>query len=123
MSEENRGAVSGERARNRRRVVITGLGPITCCGTGKEAFWKSIREGRSGIGPVTHFDASPFRARAAGEVRDWDGAAFFPPHRIKRLDRYAQFAVASAILALQDAGISWSKEQPQARSGVSFGTA
>ena len=56
-------------------------------------------------------------------MRDWDPTVFFPPHRLKRLDRYAQFAVASARLALQDAGLAWSPEEPQARVGVSFGTA
>ncbi len=108
---------------NRRRVVITGLGPITCSGTGKEAFWRNLRAGKSGIGPVTHFDASPFHARCAGEVHDWDAASVFPPHRLKRLDRYSQFAVASALLALEDARLPWSRETPQARVGVSFGTA
>ena len=105
-----------------RRAVITGIGPIACCGIGKAAFWQSIRAGRSGIGPVTCFDASPFHARCAGEVRDWDAAAFFPPHRRKRLDRYSRFAVASALLALEDARLPWSKATPQDRVGVSFGT-
>ncbi len=56
-------------------------------------------------------------------MRDWDATQIFPPHRLKRLDRYAQFSVASALLALEDAGLPWSKERPQARTGVSFGTA
>lgn len=106
-----------------RRVVITGLGPLTCCGVGRDAFWKSIREGKSGIGPLTAFDTSPFHARCAGEVRDWDAAAVFPLHRRKRLDRCSQFAVASALLALEDAGLPWSAKRPQARVGVSFGSA
>src|SRR5439155_20093367 len=54
---------------------------------------------------------------------DWAPEEFFPPHRLKRLDRYAQFSVASAKLALDDAGIAWSRENPQHRIGVSFGTA
>ena len=62
----------------RRRAVITGIGPIAACGVGLDAFWSSIREGRSGIAPVTMFDASIFHARNAGEVRDWDAAQFFP---------------------------------------------
>lgn len=107
----------------RRRVVITGLGPITCIGIGRQDFWASIRAGRSGIGRVTRFDASEFHAQAAGEISNWDPAAFFPPHRLKRLDRYAQFSVASALLALEDAGLPWSAAQPQSRVGVSFGTA
>ena len=107
----------------KRRVVITGLGPITCVGTGRDAFWQSIRAGRSGISHVTTFDTSEFKAHCGGEIRDWDPSCFFPPHRLKRLDRYAQFSVASAMLALEDAGFAWSSEEPTGRVGVSFGTA
>ena len=110
-------------ATSQRRVVITGLGPIACCGIGKAAFWESIRAGRSGITRIAGFDTSEFKAHIGGEIRAWDPTRFFPPHRLKRLDRYAQFAVASALLALEDAGLPWSKEAPQARVGVSFGTA
>jgi len=107
----------------RRRAVITGIGPITCIGTGKESFWRGILAERSGISLITGFDTSQFRARCGGEIRDWDGAAIFPPNRLKRLDRYAQFSVASALMALEDAGLPWSREKPQADVGVSFGTA
>ncbi len=107
----------------RRRAVITGIGPITACGVGLDAFWSAIRAGRSGIAPVSRFDATIFHARNAGEVRDWDPAQFFPPHRLKRLDRFAQFAVASTLLALDDAKLPWSRETPSDRIGVSFGTA
>ncbi len=106
-----------------RRVVITGLGPLTCCGTGRDAFWRALRAGHSGIGPVTCFDATPFHSRCAGEVRGWKPEDVFPPHRVKRMDRCSQFAVASAFLALEDARLPWSKKTPQARVGVSFGSA
>ena len=72
---------------------------------------------------MTCFDASPFHARCAGEVRDWDPASVFAPHRLKRLDRCSQFAVASALLALEDAKLPWSRATPQPRVGVSFGSA
>jgi 3-oxoacyl-[acyl-carrier-protein] synthase II len=107
----------------KRRVVITGLGPITCIGTGKANFWNHILAGKSGISHVTGFDTRDFHARCGGEIRDWDPTRFFPPHRLKRLDRYAQFAVASALLALEDARFPWSRGAPQSRVGVSFGTA
>jgi 3-oxoacyl-[acyl-carrier-protein] synthase II len=107
----------------KRRVVITGLGPITCIGTGKANFWSQILAGKSGISHVTGFETRDFHARCGGEIRDWDPTRFFPPHRLKRLDRYAQFAVASALLALEDARFPWSREAPQSRVGVSFGTA
>ncbi len=106
-----------------RRVVITGLGPITPIGIGKEAFWESIKQKKSGIGTVKRFDASIFKATSAGEILDWNPGDFFPPHRLKRLDLYAQFSVASARLALQDSGISFSPDEPQDQIGVSFGTA
>ena len=106
-----------------RRAVITGLGPITCIGTGREQFWRGIRAEKSGIQHITGFDTEPFHAHCGGEIRDWVPEDHFPPHRLKRLDRYAQFSVASAKMALDDAGIRYSREEPQHRIGVSFGTA
>jgi 3-oxoacyl-[acyl-carrier-protein] synthase II len=107
----------------RRRAVITGLGPITCIGIGREKFWRGILSEKSGIQRVSSFDTSEFNAHCAGEIPDWTPEDHFPPHRLKRLDRYAQFAVASARLALQDAGLPYSQQEPQHRIGVSFGTA
>ena len=108
---------------SRRRVVITGIGPITCIGKGVDAFWNGILAEKTGIGQISSFDASAFNVRCAGEIRDWNPEEFFPTHRLKRLDRYAQFSVASAKLALDDAGVEYSRERPQHRIGVSFGTA
>src|SRR5947199_1997588 len=107
----------------KRRAVITGLGPITCIGKGKDAFWESIRAEKSGISRISTFPTTDFYAQCGGEIREWNPEEFFPPHRLKRLDRYAQFAVASAKMALDDAGIEYSREHPQDRIGVSFGTA
>src|SRR6184192_2900502 len=107
----------------RRRAVITGIGPITCIGTGVDHFWNGILAERSGIGSITSFDPSVFRVGCAGEISDWNPERFFSPQRLKRLDRYAQFAVVSAKLALDDAQIEYSREKPQDRVGVSFGTA
>src|SRR5437764_6414407 len=107
----------------RRRAVITGIGPITCIGTGIENFWKGILAEKSGITRISTFDTSMFNAHCGGEISAWSPGEFFPPHRLKRLDRYAQFSVASAKLALDDAGLTYSREQPQHRFGVSFGTA
>ena len=107
----------------KRRAVITGIGPITCIGIGRDQFWKGLRAEKSGITNISTFDTTPFHAHCGGEIRDWVPEDHFPPHRLKRLDRYAQFAVASARMALEDANIAWSREQPQDRVGVSFGTA
>jgi 3-oxoacyl-[acyl-carrier-protein] synthase II len=108
---------------SRRRAVITGIGPITCIGKGVETFWNGIRAEKSGITRITAFDPSIFNAHCGGEIADWNPDEFFPPHRLKRLDRYAQFSVASAKMALDDAAIEYSRENPQHRIGVSFGTA
>src|SRR5436189_1544906 len=107
----------------RRRAVITGIGPITCIGTGVDHFWNGILAERGGITAITSFDPTVFRVCCAGEIRDWQPEEFFSLHRLKRLDRYAQFAVVSAKLALDDAHIDYSHEKPQDRIGVNFGTA
>ncbi|MGH8048445.1 MAG: beta-ketoacyl-[acyl-carrier-protein] synthase family protein [Chthoniobacterales bacterium] len=107
----------------KKRAVITGLGPITCVGIGKDAFWSGLLAEKSGISLLTRFDTSSFHAHCAGEIHDFDPKKWFPPHRLKRLDRYAQFSVASAYLALEDAGLSFSSNDPQTRVGVSYGTA
>ena len=108
---------------SRRRAVITGIGPITCIGRGRENFWDGILAEKTGVTRISSFDPRPFQVQCAGKIADWNPEEFFTPQRLKRLDRYAQFAVASAQLALDDAGISCSREQPQDRVGVSFGTA
>ena len=108
---------------SRRRAVITGIGPITCVGRGRKSFWDGILAEKSGISNIASFDTSAFHVRCGGEIHDWDPEEFFMPHRLKRLDRYAQFAVASTKLALDDAQFEYSREEPQHRVGVSFGTA
>src|SRR5712671_3612354 len=107
----------------RRRAVITGIGPITSIGIGRDNFWRGLRAEKSGIQTISSFDTSEFNAHCGGEIPDWIPEDYFPPHRLKRLDRYAQFAVASAKMALDDAGIPYSRDKPQDRVGVSFGTA
>ena len=107
----------------KRRAVITGIGPITCIGIGREDFWRGMRAEKSGIRSISSFDTAEFNAHCGGEIPDWIPEDYFPPHRLKRLDRYAQFSVASAKMALADAGLPYSTENPQHRVGVSFGTA
>jgi len=108
---------------NRRRAVVTGIGPVTCIGHGREKFWDGILAEKSGIKSITTFDPTLFRVQCAGEMADWNPEEFFSPQRLKRLDRYAQFAVVSAQLALDDAHLEYSREKPQDSIGVSFGTA
>src|SRR5438270_12279964 len=92
---------------DRRRVVITGLGPITWIGKAVNGLWDGLRAERTGISTIENVDVSQFGVRVGGQIKDWDPEEFFPPHRMKRLDRYAQFSVASAKLALDDAGIEY----------------
>jgi 3-oxoacyl-[acyl-carrier-protein] synthase II len=106
-----------------RRAVITGVGPVTPIGIGKGAFWDAIKSKKSGIATISKFDASIFRSTNAAEITDWQPEKIFPAHRLKRLDRYAQFSVGSVKLALEDSGLEYSPDHPLHRVGVSFGTA
>ena len=78
-------AYEGPRGEKMRRVVITGVGPITPIGIGKEAFWEAIKNKKSGIGPVSTFDASIFKATSAAEISNWSPETIFPPHRLKAI--------------------------------------
>ncbi len=105
------------------RVVITGIGAITCVGHGRQGLWDGILRERSGISRVSRFDASGFDAKNAGEVNDFVPSDHFPPHKLKRLDRYAQFALVLTQQALDDAKLTLDPEKPRHDAGVSFGTA
>ncbi|HVM12060.1 MAG TPA: beta-ketoacyl-ACP synthase II [Actinomycetota bacterium] len=87
-----------------RKVVVTGIGPVSPVGVGREAMWSSILAGRSGIGPVTLFDVSEHAVKIAGEIRDFDAEAFMDRKAVRRTDRAVQFAVGAAKLAWEDAG-------------------
>jgi len=88
-----------------RRVVVTGLGMVTPLGTGVEKNWEAACSGKSGIGPITKFDASPFLSRIAGEVTDFNSEDFLDKQKIRRLDVFIHYAVASARMALEDSGL------------------
>lgn len=96
-----------------RRVVITGMGAVTPLGTGVEKFWQALREGRSGVGPVTRFDASQLDARIAAEVKDFTPTDWIDRKEARRMDRYVQFAIASARMAVEDARINLSDADPE----------
>ncbi|MDR1777694.1 MAG: beta-ketoacyl-ACP synthase II [Desulfovibrio sp.] len=88
----------------RPRVVITGLAGITPLAGTIEATWKRLVAGESGIGPITLFDASAYDSRIAGEVKNFAPEAFMPPKQARRMDRFSQFAVATAKMLLDDSG-------------------
>ena len=103
-----------------RRVVITGLGGVTPIGLGVDAIWSNAVAGRSGIGPITMFDVSRQKCRIAGEVKGFDAARFMPAKHLKRMDDFARYAVAAAVMAVDDAGLPISQENSQ-RIGVMLG--
>ncbi len=105
-----------------RRAVITGLGMVTPIGTGKEAFWNGLCAGRSAVRKISYFDPSPFRSQVAAEVRDFDPSDYLESKQLKRMDRFAQFAVVAARLALLDADLNAGNLQPE-RTGVCLGSA
>jgi len=105
----------------RRRVVVTGLGMITPLGATVETSWAGLTAGKSGIGPITRFDAKDLETRIAGEVHDFDPLAYMERKEAKRADRFAQFAIATAGQAIKDAKLEITKDLAP-RVGVTFGS-
>ena len=103
-----------------RRVVITGLGAVTPLGNTLEETWKGIKEGRCGIGNITNFDCSDFKIKIAAEVKNFDATQFMDKKDARKMARFTQFAVAAAVQAMNDAGLS--KENTDAtRTGIILG--
>jgi 3-oxoacyl-[acyl-carrier-protein] synthase II len=114
-------SVAREGVRTGRRVVITGMGCVTPFGPGVDLFWDSLIAGRSGIGPLTVFDPSPYGTRVAGQVRDFHPNDFMTQKDVSSSARCVQFGVAAARMALDDARLSITKND-SGRTGVFFGT-
>jgi 3-oxoacyl-[acyl-carrier-protein] synthase II len=91
------------------RVVVTGLGAVTPVGNTVEAFWRSICEGRSGVGPITHFDAKRLDTRIAAEVKDFDPLRVVEKKDLKKLDLFIQYALSAGVDAVEDAGFDLSQ--------------
>ncbi|MGI8486908.1 MAG: beta-ketoacyl-ACP synthase II [Thermomicrobiales bacterium] len=102
----------------KQRVAITGIGAITPIGTGPEELWSSVRAGKSAIRGIERFDPSSFSSRVDAEV-DFDPLCYMTPKRARRLDRYSQFALVCAQMALEDAGL---KADEAARDGAGIYT-
>jgi 3-oxoacyl-[acyl-carrier-protein] synthase II len=103
-----------------RRVVITGLGAVTPIGLNVPAFWDALVSGKSGIGPITLFDASQFEVRIAGEVKDFNPEKHFDKKEVRKIDRFVQYAMVAAREAVADAGINFDHEDRN-RIGVLIG--
>jgi len=90
-----------------RRIAVTGVGAVTPLGLSAEATWEGMRDGRSGIGPITLFDATGIASRIAGEVKEFDTAPWMEPREAKHCDRFAQLAMAAAKMAVADSGLDF----------------
>ncbi len=87
---------------SQRRVVVTGMGIVSPVGNDLASSWDSIVNGRSGLGPITSFDASAFTTRIAGEVRGFDPGAFMPPKDVKKMDSFIHYGIAASLMALEE---------------------
>lgn len=106
---------------SKRRVVVTGLGAVTPIGNSVQEFWEGIREGKTGIGPITRFDAEAYKVHLVAEVKDFDPKKYMEPKMVRRMAPFAQYAVAAAKEAFEDAGLDMKKEDPF-RAGVIIGS-
>ncbi|GHD70072.1 3-oxoacyl-[acyl-carrier-protein] synthase 2 [Luteimonas padinae] len=104
---------------SKRRVVITGLGILSPLGNDLASSWQGIVDGRSGIGPITNFDASAFATRIAGEVKGFDPTQWIAAKDVKKMDPFVHYGVAASMMALQDAGLDVAAD-PE-RIGVAIG--
>src|SRR5215472_11588141 len=88
-----------------RRVAVTGVGLVSPLGVGNRENWDAMLAGKSGIGPITRFDASRFTCRIAGEVKDFDASRYIEKKEIKKMDTFIHYALAAAHLAMEDSGL------------------
>jgi 3-oxoacyl-[acyl-carrier-protein] synthase II len=105
-----------------RRVVVTGLGMITPLGHTTEPSWEGIIAGKSGVGPITHFDTSNYMVKIAAEVKDWDASTVIPAKEVRRRDRYQHFIAAAAKEAADNAGLQV-KDEERLRTSAIIGSA
>ncbi|HEX4858515.1 MAG TPA: beta-ketoacyl-ACP synthase II [Usitatibacteraceae bacterium] len=106
---------------SKRRVVITGLGIVSPVGNGIAQAWDNLVNGRSGIGPITRFDASVLPTRIAGEVKDFDPAQWMSPKEVRRMDTFIHYGLAATKMAMDDAGLTVSEDNAE-RFGVNVGS-
>ena len=90
----------------RRRVVVTGVGLVSPLGVGTEVTWQRLLDGKSGVGPITRFDATDYPSRIAGEVPDFDPLQFLDKKDLKKTDRFIQLALAASQGARDDSGLA-----------------
>lgn len=106
---------------NKTRVVVTGLGAITPIGNDVASFWQGLKDKKVGIAPITYFDTTDYKAKLAGEVKDFDPKKYMDPKAARRMEPFSQYAVAAAGEAIAQAGLDMEKEDPF-RVGTSIGS-
>ena len=106
----------------KRRVVITGMGVIAPNGIGKDVFWKSLKDGKSGVSKITRFDASTYPCQVAGEVNNFEPLDYMDSKTARRMDRFAQFSLACVSMAIDDSKIEMDKID-KTKAGVISGSA
>lgn len=106
---------------NKTRVVVTGLGAITPIGNDVASFWQGLKDKKVGIAPITYFDTTDYKAKLAGEVKDFDPKKYMDPKAARRMEPFSQYAVAAAGEAIAQAGLDMEKEDPS-RVGTSIGS-
>lgn len=104
-----------------RRVVVTGVGLLTSVGSGTQEVWKALKNGESGIGPITQFDAAAFSTRIAGEVKNFEPSQFIEKKEIKKMGRFVQYAIAASDFAMKQSGLIVSESEAE-RVGVYIGS-
>ncbi len=104
-----------------RRVVVTGIGCITPIGVGKETFWNGLLSGTSGIDYITRFDTTDYPTKIAGEVKDFQPEKYIDKKEVKKMDRFTQFAVAAANIAMEDSGLQIDESNAE-KFGVILGS-
>ena len=106
---------------SQRRVVVTGLGIVSPVGNTLATAWDSIVNGRSGVGPITHFDATLHNSRIAGEVRDFDPRQWLAPKDVKKMEIFIHYGLAASLMAMEDAGLEITEANAE-RAGVIVGS-
>ncbi len=104
-----------------RRVVLTGVGLVSALGLDTESTWSGLLQGKSGVGPITHFDASEFSSRIAAEVKDFDALAYVDTKNARKMDLFILYAIAASDVAVKNASLRVTKENAE-RIGVYIGS-
>src|SRR5262245_39721193 len=104
----------------RRRVVVTGIGLVTPIGNDLETTWSALLAGRNGAGPITQFDVTDYATKFACEVKGWDASKWFDKRELKHVDRFLQFGISAAMMAVDDAGLAGKVPPGQAERWGSY---